>query len=405
MKRSVKLLSLLLTLVMLLTALPLTTLADVLDDGAGDGAGAVTTKVTVSAQCYNAKRTQLVGTYATKVLEAESVIVNSDTFGYYITRGGQMYEMHHIQMDGKDCGGSLTLADGAPHTVDVIYVPHVHHYTTRYDRKMHWDGCNCGKKLNIEYHVDPATDEDSICTCGYKFSDNADLVTLWLANMVLEPRFNKATTEYNAAIHTHKEVTSTSIKVRTFDALATVELPSDLTIVDGMNVFEITVTAEDCKTTKTYTVFANLPAKVDGMQIGSSRTTDGEALTSAAPKATVKRRTASVALTEGIGKAMATQAKQNESTQVILQPNFSKWSIDNLEVTIPAAALKAISESKADFVIKTWMGEVIIPNAELKNVAGEGETLLFNLSFEGSALTYTLTADGEAVENSKITVK
>ena len=406
MKRSVKLIAMLLTLVMLLTALPLSAMAaDEPVPDPEDPPVAVETNATVSAKCYNSKRTQLIGTYSTKILKAESITVDSNTFGYYITYGGQMYEMYTIKLGNTNCGGSLVLADGGDdHIVEVVYVPHIHHYTTRYDRKMHWDGCKCGKKLNIEYHVDPATDEDSICTCGYKFSDNADLVTLWLANMVLEPRFNKGTTEYNANVHTHKNVTSTEIKVKTFDALATVELPSDLSIEEGMNTFEITVTAEDRKTTKTYTVYAFLPAEVDGMLVTSTRSGD-EGVTSVAPKAVCKKRVASVTLTEAIGKTMAEQVGQNESSQVVVQPTFSKWANDSLKVTVPAGALKAIAETKADFVIKTWQGDVTIPNGELKNIAGQGETIELTVIFKQGDLKCNITADGKEVDNSKLVIK
>ena len=404
MKRSVKLIAMLLTLVMLLTALPLSAMATVEPDPDTEDSPVVETNATVTAKCYNSKRTKVIGTYSTKVLKGESLTVDSKTFGYYITYGGQKYEMYTIKLGDKTCGGSLTLADGGTHSVEVVYVPHVHHYTTRYDRKMHWDGCNCGKKLNIEYHVDPATDEDSICTCGYKFSDNADLVSLWLANMVLEPRFNKGTTEYNANVHTHKKVTSTEIRVKTFDALATVELPSDLSVEEGMNTFEITVTAEDRKTTKTYTVYAFLPAEVDGMVITSTRSGD-EGVTSVAPKAVCKKRVASVTLTEAIGKTMAEQVGQNESSQVVVQPTFSKWANDSLKVTVPAGALKAISETKADFVIKTWQGDVIVPNAELAGLAGQGESIELTVIFKQGDLKCDITADGKEVDNSKLTFK
>ena len=400
-----KILGLLVALCLIVGLLPMAVLADTGSEGVGgEGTATPATTANITAKCYNSNRTKVLGTYGTKTLADDSITVNSKTFGRYITYGGQMYEMYSIKLDGKYAGAHVVLADHHLHTVEVVYVPHTHHFTTRYDRKMHWDGCNCGKKLNVEYHVDPATDEDSVCTCGYKFSDNADLVTLWLANMVLEPRFNKGTTEYNAAIHTHKKVTSTEIRVKTFDALATVELPTDLTISEGMNTVKVTVTAEDRKTTKTYTVNAFLPTTVDGITITSARSGD-EGLTLAAPKAVCKKRVASVTLTEAIGQAMATQAKDNESAKVVLEPKFSKWANDSLKVTVPAAALKAISESKADLVIKTWQGDVTVPNAELKTLAGQGESIELTVIFKESALKCTVTADGKEVDNSKIICK
>lgn len=404
MKRSVKLIAIALTLVMLMAALPLTAMAEVNDGSQSPGTPVpAKTNVTITAKCFNAKQTTLKGTYSTKVLEAESVTVDSSTFGRYIYFNGSMYEFYSVNYNAQN-SGSVVLADGKTHNVAVIYVPHTHSYAPRHDRIYHWDGCRCGKKLNVEHHVDPATDEDSICTCGYQFSSNADLVTLWLSNMVLEPRFDRDITEYNAAVYTYKPVTSTTVKVRTFDALATVEKPTDLSIEDGMNVFKVTVTAEDRKTTKTYTVYAYLPVTVDGMEISSGRS-EGAAMTIAAPKAVCKKRIASVTVTEAIAKTMADQAKQNESTQVVLQPTFSKWANDTLVVTVPAAGLKAIAESKADFVIKTWQGDVIVPNSELASIAGQGESIALSVVFKDGPLKCTVAADGKDVDSSKITVK
>ena len=395
MKRLVKLTAALLALVLLLTALPLSALASTPDPVVPK------TTVNVTAKCYNATLTTATATYATKTLQGESVTVDFLTFGYFITHEGKIYEVRTIEYNSIK-NSSFVFDDGGTHNVTVKYVPHSHIYTPRHDRIRHWDGCDCGAKLNVAYHVDPATDEDSICTCGYKFSNNADLVTLWLAHMALEPRFNRDITEYNANIHTHKPVTSTEVRVRTLDALATVEMPTDLSIGDDINVFQVTVTAEDRKTTKTYTVYAFLPAKVDGMTITSTKA-NGEALTLTAPKAAAKKRVASVMLTEAIAQTMADQAKQNESTQVVLAPTFSKWANDSLVVTFPAAALKALSESKADFVIRTWQGNVTIPNGELASLSGQGESIALTVLFKDGPLKCTATADGKDIDSSKIT--
>lgn len=395
MKRLVKLTAALLTLVLLLTALPLSALASTPDPVVPE------TTVNVTAKCYNATLTTVTGTYGNKVITGESVTVSYLTFGYYIEFEGKIYSMHAVNYNAKK-DTAVVLDDGGTHNVTVMYVPHTHSFTPRHDRIRHWIGCDCGAKQNVAYHVDPATDEDSICTCGYKFSNNADLVTLWLAHMALEPRFTREITEYNANIHTHKPVTSTEVRVRTLDAMATVETPTDLSIEDGINVFQVTVTAEDRKTTKTYTVYAFLPAKVDGMTITSTKA-NGESLTITAPKAAAKKRVASVMLTEAIAQTMADQAKQNESTQVVLEPTFSKWANDSLVVTFPAAALKALSESKADFVIRTWQGDVTIPNGELATLAGQGESISLTVLFKDGPLKCTATADGKDIDSSKIT--
>jgi len=321
MKRTVKLIAALLTLVMLMSILPVTALADT-NEGIGvpGEAAPAKTEVTVSAVCYNSNRTARIGTYSTKELSAKSITIDYETFGKYIKYNGRTYEFYTVKYNSKG-HGSVVLADGKAHEVTVMYVPHTHKYTPRHDRIYHWDGCSCGKKLNVERHVNPATDDDSICTCGYQFSDNADLVTLWLSNMVLDTRFKPEITEYNAEIYTYKKVSSTQIKVRTFDALATVEKPTNLTVQDGLNVYQVTVTAEDCKTTKTYTVYAYRPVTVDGMDISTVRIED-EVASILAPKATSRKCIATYTLSETVAKAMAEQSKLNEGTQVILQPSF-----------------------------------------------------------------------------------
>lgn len=396
MKRSLKLIAMLLTLITVFSLLPTVALAETTDSA---------TKAKIYATCYtNREMKNEVGVAETKVVSAKSITVDNKTFGTYIKFGGKIYEFHTIEY-GKKYQSCVVLKDGKDsHEVNVCYVPHTHKYTQRHDRIYHWDGCACGSIINKERHVDPATDADSICTCGYEFSHDANLVTLWLSNMVLEPRFNRDITEYNAAVYTYKKVTSTEVRVRTNDALATVVKPTDVSIKKGMNVFQVTVTAEDCKTTKTYTVYAYLPSTVDGMEISSGKV-DGNAATMAAPQANCKKRVASVALTDGIAQEMAAQAKENQSAQVVLAPTFSKWANDTLKVTVSAAGLKALAESKADLVIQTWQGDVTVPNAELGTIAAQGDSIELNVIFKDGPLKCSVTADGKDVDSSKIIAK
>lgn len=106
----------------------------------------------------------------------------------------------------------------------------------------------------MEPHVDPKDAKDDYCTCGYHFSDNADLVTLWINGCPPIKNFNKNTTEYKLNAYTYKDVKQIKISSRTFDSEATVELPEDLTLKEGSNTFEIKVVAQNQKVTKTYTV-------------------------------------------------------------------------------------------------------------------------------------------------------
>ena len=127
--------------------------------------------------------------------------------------------------------------------------------------KYHWMECVCGCKINMELHVDPKDASDDYCFCGYRFSDNADLVTLWINGCPPIKGFSKDKTEYTLNAYTYKDVKEIDVSTRTFDSQAVVEVPEDLTLKDGENKFEIKVTSENQKVTKIYTVIINKEAK------------------------------------------------------------------------------------------------------------------------------------------------
>lgn len=120
--------------------------------------------------------------------------------------------------------------------------------------KYHWLECACGCKIGMEPHVDPLKAENDTCICGYQFSDNADLVVLWIDGAFPIKNFKKDVTEYEVKAHTYKDFKEVKISTFTHDSEATVEYPEDLTLKEGKNVFEIKVTSENQKVTKTYTV-------------------------------------------------------------------------------------------------------------------------------------------------------
>ena len=139
----------------------------------------------------------------------------------------------------------------------IVYIhdPNDHSYNGYgFDTKYHWLECACGCKISMELHVDPKSTTDDVCTCGYQFSDNADLSVLWIDGAFPINNFNKDVTEYEVKAHTYKEFKEAKISTFTYDSEATVEYPKDLTLKAGKNVFEIKVTAENQKVTKTYTV-------------------------------------------------------------------------------------------------------------------------------------------------------
>jgi Ni/Co efflux regulator RcnB len=137
------------------------------------------------------------------------------------------------------------------------------HTSTGYgsNSEYHWFQYACGCKFNVEPHVDPKDTEDDYCICGYHFSSNADLVTLWVDGCPPIKKFNKNTTEYKLAAYTYKDVKEIKIATNTYNSQATVELPEDLTLKEGENKFEVKVTAENQKNTKVYTLIIMKEAK------------------------------------------------------------------------------------------------------------------------------------------------
>lgn len=138
--------------------------------------------------------------------------------------------------------------------------PNDHSFGWASNTKYHWMACPCGCEINKEPHIDPKDAENDYCYCGYHFSSNADLVTLWVKDCPAIG-FKKDKTEYETNAYTYKDVKEIKIATRTHDSEATVELPEDLTLKEGKNVFEVKVTAENQKVTKVYTIVVNKEAK------------------------------------------------------------------------------------------------------------------------------------------------
>lgn len=294
--------------------------------------------------------------------------------------------------DGTDKQKKEWKDEWAKDAVAVVYKVHTHKYKPGYSRLYHWNICACGDTTKEVRHVNPATDEDKICTCGYKFSDNTDLVTLWLENMTLVPKFNKETTEYIGEIVTYKDVTSTSISTRTFDGMAKVTKPQNLEIHEGANKFEILVTAEDAATTKVYTVIAVKPVKVENSWIGSDGTnvyTD--------VKTPVKRQVAAAEISDAVGAKMGELASADQCSRILLRPQFSKWSTKQVDLTFSPATLKALTENlQADLVVETpYVSTLTVPAADLALLAGLDAPVTVTVAKDN---TFRFTSGEEAAE-------
>ena len=147
---------------------------------------------------------------------------------------------------------TVSAADAAKTTTKK---PHVHKYNiVRHNLNYHWLACSCGQTINKEHHVDPRDTTDDTCTCGMHFSDNADLVTLWVKDCEPIRDFDKDTTEYTLKTVSYKPVKEVKISTRTYNDQSTVELPEDLTLKKGTTVIPVKVTSGNLKNTKTYTL-------------------------------------------------------------------------------------------------------------------------------------------------------
>lgn len=133
---------------------------------------------------------------------------------------------------------------------EIWIAAHAHEFEWTVNRDGHFYRCTCGDKMSFQEHTMGA---DGKCVCGYTFMDNADLTVLWMSGIKLSPTFKKDVTEYEGKLLI-KDLEETKISAFSFDAKANIELPKDLTLKKGTNTFEIKVTAENGQVTKTYTV-------------------------------------------------------------------------------------------------------------------------------------------------------
>lgn len=384
MKRTSKFLCLFLALVLMVSMFPLQAAADTDSE---KETGTVTVKVVVG------KRTLY--TYDIEVGD-EPVTLRADK---YIEHNKKYYEHSHYTVSGLKVKKVTIPAFNVDNpkdwnktwgkTIKIVYTNHSHRYRFGYGRIYHWNICECGHTTDEVRHVDPATDEDKICTCGYVFSNNADLTTLWLSNMVLSPNFNKETTDYTGKIRTYLDVTSTTITAHPFDALAKVELPENLEIHEGANKFEIRVTAEDRTTTKTYTVTAVKPVKVEDSFVYADGSTVSVTL-----KPVVKNMIATASVSQAVADKMLELAADDKSASITLQPEFSKWSIRQTEIPVSAAFLTAMSEkTQANLVVVTPYGSTLtIPHAQLASLAEGRDSITLRI---GRDHTYAILAADE----------
>lgn len=172
------------------------------------------------------------------------VIGSSGKFTTYTNKDGSVVIV--------DADGEVVTAwgDGVPDVSRKYKCEHAFGFMT--NRDGHFIGCRCGLRGAVDPHEDPTTTNGQ-CWCGYTYYDIADLTVLWLSGMTLSPRFTPNKTEYTAKVW-NPNLTELKGTTKTMDARATVEWPEDLTIQEGTNTFAFKVTAEDGKTTKTYTV-------------------------------------------------------------------------------------------------------------------------------------------------------
>lgn len=130
---------------------------------------------------------------------------------------------------------------------------HVHTWGEEMSRDGHFTGCACGaRKGDIIPHVAVEDAVDGRCVCGYKFVDDACLNVLWISNVKLDSRFTPDDTEYVATL-VNKDAEAVNISAFTRDARAQLEVSGDMILKEGTNTITLKVTAETGKE-NTYTV-------------------------------------------------------------------------------------------------------------------------------------------------------
>ncbi len=384
-----RLLSLALALLLVLSLVPVTARA-------GESTATVTVNIFYLKGRYYGTYTFLVGEEPMRMHAEDYIRVSKAVYEYECFRVGEWYPTELIipAYDGTEAWKNQW------GVIDIFYDSHEHEFTPRYNRNHHWDGCDCGEVMNKQPHIDPAKDEDKVCDCGYIFSSNADLTTLWLDGMVLSPRFDKEITEYTGKLHTYKDVNATYIKAKTFDAKAKVELPKSFKLEEGENTLQVTVTAEDTVTTKTYTVTVYKAPKVQGMALEA----DSDAVT-ISPKKSVRWRGATIAVTDAVGLKLAQTAADKK--QMVVAPEFSKWGIDTAVFTFSNKVLQEMAEkTEADLILKTTYGvHLTVPHAALADLAHAGKQIAAIINKDG---TIALQADGieiTTIDSLEITIE
>lgn len=395
MRKLKKFVCLLLAMVLTLSMVPMFAAASETTEATTDETEAKKTTYTIKVKVMVGATTLYtynvtVGDKPVTLSDSKYITYNNKYYKYSVYKVGNV-KKHTVTIPAYD--GSTTWENkwGKEGYIQVYYTSHSHSYKAGYNRIYHWSICACGDTTNEVRHVDPATDADKICTCGYTFNNNAQLSTLWLANMNLSPRFTRDVTEYVGEVVTYMDVTSTSITARPYDALSKIELPEDLTIREGANKFEIHVTAEDKTTTQTYTVIAVKPVTVENTLIGTDMTT-----VSAKLKVTLRNQAAYCAVSDAVSAKMLELAAADHASQLALCPDYSKWGPKQTEVTLTAAQLKTFAEeSEADLLVKTPNDVTLtIPHAELAPLAEGHETVVLRVAKDG---TFAILADDEEI--------
>lgn len=388
-----KILCMLLSVVLMLGLIPLTAAADETDE--------VFSVEILSKYYKNAERTVGGKSHKSYFVDVGSEAVKLTTSSY-VTINNKYYEGAGFLIDDKFYASvTIPAYDGTDSwiekwdgTITIVYVPHTHNYKYLYTRNEHWQRCVCGKIITVSPHVDPALDADKICHCGYIFNNNTDLTTLWLSSVQLEPSFRKDITTYTATVPSWYTHSATTVIAQTFDAKATYELPADMTLKEGMNKYEVIVTAEDKVSTKTYTVLVEKPSLVDGITIANQPAAE-TATTTATFSTKTLNLIASAAISDAAGEKLAERAAENGSTRIVIDPTFNKWNAASVEVSVSGAALRAMAEgANADLVVTTDFADVTIPNDVLSSLANAGEMVTITVLKDGTA---AITADGGEV--------
>lgn len=230
----------------------------------------------------------------------------------------------------------------------------------------------------------------------YEASTNAQLSSLKVGEGTLSPSFSKNTYEYTMSVG--GGVDSLTVSAKAADSKAKVSVTGNKDLVEGANTVKVKVTAEDGKTTKTYTIVVTrgkpspTPTPTPGVtvNVGGTDLTLSDTITGEIPEGY------EAGTMEYEGHTVATlQSLAGDVTLVELSDGaFYIWNAEDGSVY----PFREVKEDARSYTLLAVPADVAVPEgytASTANVVGV-ETEVYRVSEDSECvLVYAMNWDGE----------